>query len=117
MFKIKLVLFFVVTVTLFTCNAMINGNPASLGQFPFVVRIRGTNNPNGDQYGICTATILTNRWLITVAHCVYDIVKIEMTAGAVDFSQNTIGSVTMIFYRTTTNIIIHPGYNPNLLWK
>lgn len=115
MFIAKLVLFSVVTVILaqFTCNAIMDGIDATLGQYPYTVLLRGSNNPNGTytQFGNCTASIIGVKYIITAGHCVADCEVFEFYAGIVDANDVETAGVKMEFFRTTTNVIMHPQYD------
>uniref|UniRef100_A0A8D8K016 Serine protease gd n=1 Tax=Culex pipiens TaxID=7175 RepID=A0A8D8K016_CULPI len=50
----------------------IKGELVSKGQFPWIVPLFDRSHPQNPMY-ICGSTIITNRYLLTAAHCVFDL--------------------------------------------
>ena len=60
---------------------MVNGNAASIGEWPFIASLKYSSSANV-LWKICSASLITRQWLITVAHCVKD--RTETTVNARD---------------------------------
>ena len=50
---------------------MINGAKADLRNWPFIASLKYTPSANV-HWKICSATAISKRWMVTVAHCVKD---------------------------------------------
>lgn len=85
-----------------TTGRIVNGEDASIGQFPHQVSLRiKTNNRH-----FCGGTIINSRWILTAAHCSF----LPAEVKAVGF----VGTVTLkrggkrhLF----SKMVVHPGYN------
>ncbi|XP_041771717.1 brachyurin-like [Anopheles merus] len=94
---------------------IVNGQQATPGQFPYQVALLSNF---GTGTGLCGATIITNNFLLTAAHCVvggngqvaiggtailgaHDRTVVEPSQQRIAFSQN--------------GIFVHPSYNPSTI--
>ena len=62
-----LILFFTMCISVHA--QILNGNTASISDNPWQVALWGLQD-NG-QYELCGATVISDQWVITSAHCVY----------------------------------------------
>ncbi|XP_041779186.1 brachyurin-like [Anopheles merus] len=83
-------------------SRIVNGFPASLGQFPYQVFLVG------DGRLACGGSLISAEWVLTAAHCQVGISQFTVRAGSI---QNNSGGTV----RTSNLIIIHPNYNPSNL--
>ncbi|XP_052861677.1 brachyurin-like [Anopheles cruzii] len=94
---------------------IVNGAPALEGQFPYQVALTSTF-PTGT--GLCGATVITNNYILTAAHCVVGgngQVASGGTAilGAHDRTIVEASQQRIAF--TQAGIFVHPGYNPSTI--
>jgi trypsin len=85
---------------------LVGGTNAPLGRFPYMAALRNSRN---EFY--CGSAIITNRWILTAAHCFVGYggnTAFRVTVGTVSLSS---GGVT----HTSSRIVGHPNYNPNTL--
>ncbi|XP_028430206.1 ST14 transmembrane serine protease matriptase a isoform X2 [Perca flavescens] len=96
--------------TMFKTSRIVGGQDADAGEFPWQVslHVKGSSH-------VCGATIISQRWLVTAAHCVQDDAKTrysqpgtwEVYLGL--HNQQTIGNA--VVKRNLKQIIPHPNYN------
>uniref|UniRef100_A0A182M0J8 Peptidase S1 domain-containing protein n=1 Tax=Anopheles culicifacies TaxID=139723 RepID=A0A182M0J8_9DIPT len=92
---------------------IVNGQEASPGQFPYQVALLGQFNAG---IGLCGASIITQNYILTAAHCVYSSPNSNdpiVGGTAILGAQNRIveePSQQRIPF-TSSGIIGHPGYN------
>lgn len=92
---------------------IVNGQEASPGQFPYQVALLGQFNAG---IGLCGASIITQNYILTAAHCVYSSPNTDtpiVGGTAILGAQNRIveePSQQRITF-TSSGIIGHPGYN------
>ncbi|XP_035907633.1 brachyurin-like [Anopheles stephensi] len=92
---------------------IVNGQEASPGQFPYQVALLGQFNAG---IGLCGASIITQNYILTAAHCVYSGTNADnpiVGGTAILGAQNRIleePSQQRITF-TSSGIIGHPGYN------
>ncbi|CRK91130.1 CLUMA_CG004817, isoform A [Clunio marinus] len=84
---------------------LVGGANVGLGLVPFMASLRTLQNLH-----FCGGSILTNRWILTSGQCVFGraLNSINVVVGTVTLNA---GGVTI----RSTNITIHPGYNPATL--
>lgn len=95
-------------------NALIvSGQDAYRGQFPYYTFLK-LNTTDGA--GICGGALISNEWILTAAHCLYDTLNGEIHLGslrAADLTEN--GRVIMEF--DMEHRYIHPNYYPSIVWN
>nr|XP_009681963.1 PREDICTED: transmembrane protease serine 9-like [Struthio camelus australis] len=87
-----------------TATRIVGGSEASRGEFPWQVSLRENNEH------FCGAAILTEKWLVSAAHCFTEFQDPAMWAaytGTTSLSSTDSGAVKMDIAR----IISHPSYN------
>ncbi|XP_046403906.1 trypsin-1-like [Ischnura elegans] len=79
---------------------IVGGEDAAPGEFPYQLSLRS------DGYHMCGASILSEDWAVTAAHCVHDKGdnSLQLMAGSLDVDEGDIYDVT---YFT-----VHPNYDP-----
>jgi len=83
---------------------IISGKEARLGQFPWQVLIKKTEDVS------CGGSIISENWVLTAAHCVKGYKKQDLIFGVVNINDP---GVTMQV--TETSYIVHPSYNDKTL--
>ncbi|XP_049310885.1 serine protease SP24D isoform X3 [Bactrocera dorsalis] len=78
---------------------ILNGQVAAAGQFPYQVSVR-LNREH-----ICGGALLSANFVLTAAHCVYNIDNNILGVQA-----GTVGRTNSGDFRTVSNVIIHPQY-------
>lgn len=82
---------------------VVGGEPASQGQFPFVVR---TYAPGGT----CTGSLIRDNWVLTAAHCGDDGPPTQVLIG--DAESFVDGPTHVVTRLGVAEWIAHPDYNP-----
>ncbi|XP_069989202.1 uncharacterized protein [Penaeus vannamei] len=86
---------------------IVNGTAASVGEYPYQVAVLSTIA--GQEYQ-CGGSIIKERWILTAAHCFYDLsnnkaTSVDIIYGTIDI--NGIGGTRV----TASRFIDHPGYD------
>eukprot|EP01054_Gregarina_sp_Poly1_P006715 Gregarina_sp_Poly_1__6714@NODE_3611_length_978_cov_21_725576_g2297_i0_p1_GENE_NODE_3611_length_978_cov_21_725576_g2297_i0NODE_3611_length_978_cov_21_725576_g2297_i0_p1_ORF_typecomplete_len259_score14_28Trypsin/PF00089_26/1_6e66Trypsin_2/PF13365_6/9_9e09DUF316/PF03761_15/7_4e05Peptidase_S7/PF00949_21/0_057DUF1986/PF09342_11/0_042Peptidase_S55/PF05580_12/0_056_NODE_3611_length_978_cov_21_725576_g2297_i019795 len=86
-------------------NRIINGIPASQGEFPSQLSLQAWNSHN------CGASVLNANYVLTAAHCVvgYSASQLSVLAGSVNLASGSRHQVA--------EIIVHSQYNAADSWK
>ncbi|XP_044737924.1 chymotrypsinogen B-like [Chrysoperla carnea] len=91
-------------------DRILNGDLAEAAKYPFIVNVQERKPGEKDPFRFCGASILSEKWLLTAAHC-YDHVKstadIRINAGVVD--ANNFGSKSQEI--SVKKWFIHPKYS------
>lgn len=103
--------FFLIFIVLLPSNGansksasyIINGQTAEPGQFPFVISLRNRINAH-----ICGACLISNRWVVTAAHCLLGRFNIPHNVFVATGAHERYDGRR---YRVDL-IIKHPEYNP-----
>lgn len=90
---------------------IVNGKPSTRGQFPYYALLL-INTPQGR--GACGGNLISNRWILTAAHCVVGGDLFEVHLGALQ-----VGNLTepgRVIVRTKT-AFAHPLYVREIVWN
>ncbi|KAJ3649457.1 hypothetical protein Zmor_021198 [Zophobas morio] len=79
---------------------IINGNPASEGQFPWQAALFMANEWFT---WFCGGSIISEEWILTAGHCVKEALSAQIVTGSLNVHQGTISN--------TTNFITHEGFD------
>ncbi|XP_046812035.1 venom protease-like, partial [Lucilia cuprina] len=81
---------------------IVSGKQAALGQFPWHVLLK--KDKNADVW--CGGSIITNKWVLTAAHCLYRQRTILMVFGTIESKKSE-------FSMTSNKFVIYPAYDDN----
>ena len=90
---------------------IVGGAPVSIYQFPYQVALLNfpynPNNIYNDQF--CGGSIISDRWILTAAHCVEGRAPVSLAVGVgiTDLTQPQQGRIF-----TVDQVIVHPAYDP-----
>jgi len=83
-------------------NRVINGNTASLGDFPHAVAILM------DGRSLCTGSLISDQWVLTAGHCVEGVSSFDITAGSVSRDSSNLSEGGVVVPASTS--ILHESY-------
>ncbi|MEX1208559.1 MAG: trypsin-like serine protease [Acidimicrobiia bacterium] len=89
---------------------IVGGSEASPNEFPFMVGLVRTNNPDTFQSQFCAGSLIDPEWVLTVAHCVDGIKASKIQVYANDFDLEGDGDRIDV-----SAIFVHPEYDDNTL--
>ena len=84
------------------------GKTAKLGQIPHQVLLYTTEETSGQTY-LCGGSIISSRWILTAAHCIYKMSNASVYAGIID---RAIGPAAWSAKIPKSQLIGHELYNP-----
>ncbi|RZC37417.1 brachyurin [Asbolus verrucosus] len=87
---------------------IINGERATLGQFPWQAALFMQEGPNSD-FWFCGGSIIGEEWILTAGHCVDKAQSALVYTGIIDIS----GEISLSSFPKT--FILHDGYNATTL--
>ena len=87
-----------------SAHAVIGGGPARQS-YPWMVNIAFTT-PDGDIH-ICGASMITNRWAVTAAHCVQGDLPLDEVVARVGSNDRTQGGQV----RRVARVVTHPDFS------
>ncbi|XP_073706508.1 ST14 transmembrane serine protease matriptase a [Garra rufa] len=93
----------------YTMSRIVGGQEADMGEFPWQVSLHVKNVAH-----VCGASIISERWLVTAAHCVQDdkIKYSQPGTWEAFLGLHTQRDKTKATRRNLKQIIPHPSYNP-----
>ncbi|XP_037809764.1 collagenase-like [Lucilia sericata] len=86
--------------------AIVNGKLAEEGEFPWHVLL--ILNETETMFKICGGSIISNKWVLTAAHCIYNIDKLFLGFGTIALHNSPINM-------TSTKFFIHPDFTKNFI--
>lgn len=90
-----------------------NGFPSEINQFPFYAFLQTEQlYPPKDRY-ICGGTILNEEFILTAAHCLHNVSKVEINLGSLRKGEYEEGR--QVFFATAEHLYPHPDYNDEYL--
>ncbi|XP_044266759.1 brachyurin-like [Tribolium madens] len=84
---------------------IIGGNTANAGQFPFMAAI---NVQTGTSTFFCGGALISNEWILTSAHCVYNAITLTIRLGSIKLTGSDPNRVTL----ATSHVVPHPDFDP-----
>lgn len=83
---------------------IVGGTESSQNQWPWMVLLSGTNSTAGF---FCGASLISEQWVLTAAHCVVDksLAEVKAFVGEYDLTTADIAATGI------SSIIVHPDYN------
>ena len=84
------------------------GKTAKLGQIPHQVLLYTTEETSGQTY-LCGGSIISSRWILTAAHCIYQMSNASVYAGVID---RVMGKPAWSAKIPKSQLIGHESYNP-----
>jgi secreted trypsin-like serine protease len=85
-----------------TGGRLIDGIPASEGQFPWQVAIKTTSSTF---HYMCGGAIINEEWILTSGSCVYGIITADIVAGSTNLSSPDSTTIAAV------ESILHENYN------
>lgn len=94
---------------------VVNGTASQRGQFPFFVLLFTYRRYEPKNAYTCGATLLNERFVLTVAHCLHNVTKVEVNLGSLhqfEYEQDR-----HVFFSRRKHFYIHPEYNHEYLFN
>lgn len=95
------------TVPVDTSGKILGGVEAKSGDWPWIVALLHSSEPDMYQAQFCSGVLIENSWILTSAHCVYErtATQVNVAVGVFDLSTFSGNRIPV------KNIRIHPQYN------
>ncbi|XP_037809798.1 collagenase-like [Lucilia sericata] len=106
LFRLNLLQVYISATSNSQSAAIISGTKAELGQFPWYVLLKR----NKKDKLLCGASLISNKWVLTCAHCIDDEVSVVLVFG-------TIKRTNMEVFMTSKKFFIHPAYDDEYLFN
>lgn len=92
---------------------IVGGNVAKLGQFPYFAYLR-VYYPDFSG-GTCGASLISDEWLLTAAHCLEGAQSVNAILGETRFNQPEPGHLAVFVDKV--NFHIHPDYKSETIFN
>ena len=90
---------------------ILGGENATINELPWMLRIEIPNQfLNNSKF--CGGFLIDWSWALTAAHCLHETERVIISAGRVDYSQNS--PTEVIINLTSENFHIHPQFNDRM---
>ncbi|KPL53157.1 hypothetical protein ABB55_13805 [Prosthecomicrobium hirschii] len=92
---------------------IIGGTVAPSGKWPFIAALVQSSQPIDWNGQFCGASIIASQWILTAAHCVYDLTNaadVQVLVGTQTLSTTSTSNGTRY---TVDAYTIHPSYDPD----
>jgi len=89
-------------------SRIFGGTNTTVNEYPWMVRVRSSYTPNS--YGLCGGSLMSDRWIITAAHCVTDEINGDPYKITVELGQHDANTKAMEITRLKS--VVHEQY-PN----
>ena len=89
---------------------VVGGVPAKLHTHPWIAALGYTSGPGGEVEHLCGGALVTNRHVVTAAHCVREDLA-TVLLGELNMEQDTKEDGAEPVSVTVSNVTKHPSYN------
>lgn len=89
------------------------GDVANQNQFPYMVSVREVIKPDSSYKHYCGAALISNRWVLTAAHCCVNVSHVDDIRVFMGMIDNDPRNLTQMF--KVKQMIIHEDFNQTMM--